>query len=341
MRRILVTGGCGFIGSNFVVHLVENRPDLSVVTLDKLNYAGNLANLARIEGNPRHRFVKGDICDRELVEGLLADGVDVIVNLAAETHVDRSIKDAAPFIMNNVMGVETLLSSALHCGVERFVQIGTDEVYGSLGKEGTFTEESPLQPNNPYSASKAAADLLIRAYHRTHGLNAVITRCTNNYGPFQFPEKAIPVFITNAVSDRPIPVYGDGMHVRDWIYVEDHCRAVEMIMERGRAGEVYNIGGGNEMPNIEMVRTILKELGKPESLIQHVKDRPGHDRRYALDSSKLQRELGWKPKVSLKDGLSRTIRWFRENQEWLNGVRSGAYMEYYRTHYHDAHGLRE
>jgi dTDP-glucose 4,6-dehydratase len=341
VKKILVTGGCGFIGSNFVVHLVENRPDLAVVTLDKLSYAGNLANLARIEGNPRHRFVKGDICDRALVESLLKDGVDIVVNFAAETHVDRSIKDASPFILNNVVGVETLLSAALRCGTKRFVQIGTDEVYGSLGSEGTFTEESPLQPNNPYSASKAGADLLVRAHHRTHGLDAVITRCTNNYGPFQFPEKAIPVFITNALADRPIPVYGDGLHVRDWIYVEDHCRAVEAIMEQGRAGEVYNIGGGNEMPNIEMVRTILKELGKPESLIQFVKDRPGHDRRYALDSSKLQRELGWKPKVSLREGLGMTIRWFRENAKWLEGVRSGDYMEYYRTHYHDAHGLRE
>jgi dTDP-glucose 4,6-dehydratase len=341
VKNILVTGGCGFIGSNFVVHLVENRPDLSVVTLDKLSYSGNLANLARIEGNPRHRFVKGDICDRELVEGLLGDGVDTVVNFAAETHVDRSIKDAEPFIRGNVMGVETLLAASRRAGVKRFVQIGTDEVYGSIEGSGKFTEESPLQPNNPYSASKAAADLLVRACHRTHGQDAVITRCTNNYGPFQFPEKAIPVFITNAMADRPIPVYGDGMHVRDWLYVEDHCRALEIVAERGRAGEVYNIGGGTEMPNLEMVRLILKELGKPESLIQFVKDRPGHDRRYALDASKLQRELGWKPKVSLAEGLSRTVRWFREHGDWLDGVRSGEYLEYYRRHYHDAHGLRE
>ena len=288
------------------VHRLELRApspahaqDVQVINLDKLTYAGNLENLAEVEGDARHRFVRGDICDESLVGRLLAEGVDAVVNFAAETHVDRSIQDPAPFILTNVGGTQALLSAARKNKVRRFVQVGTDEVYGSLGPSGRFTEDSPLQPNNPYSASKAAADLLVRAFHRTYGMDAVITRCTNNYGPFQFPEKAIPVFIGNALEDRPIPVYGDGLHVRDWLYVEDHCRAIEAVLERGRAGEIYNVGGGNELPNIELARLILRELKKPESLIQFVKDRPGHDRRYALDSSKLTRELGWKPLVSL------------------------------------------
>jgi len=299
LRKILVTGGCGFIGSNFVLHLLRTRKDVQVVNLDKLTYAGNLVNLSEIEGDPRHRFVHGDICDEALVARLLADGVDSVVNFAAETHVDRSIQDSAPFILTNVGGTHALLVAARKCKVRKFIQVGTDEVYGSLGPSGLFTEDSPLQPNNPYSASKAGADLLVRAFQRTYGMDATITRCTNNYGPFQFPEKAIPVFIGNALVDRPIPVYGDGLHVRDWLFVEDHCRAIEAVMERGRAGEVYNVGGANELPNIELARLILRELKKPESLIQFVKDRPGHDRRYALDSSKLSRELGWKPLVSL------------------------------------------
>ena len=320
MRKILVTGGCGFIGSNFVLHLLRTRKDLEVVNLDKLTYAGNLANLAEIEGDPRHRFVRGDICDEALVGRLLADGVDSVVNFAAETHVDRSIQDSAPFILTNVGGTHALLAAARKNKVRKFIQVGTDEVYGSLGPSGQFTEDSPLQPNNPYSASKAAADLLVRAFQRTYGMDATITRCTNNYGPFQFPEKAIPVFIGNALEDRPIPVYGDGLHVRDWLFVEDHCRAIEAVMERGRAGEVYNVGGGNELPNIELARLILRELKKPESLIQFVKDRPGHDRRYALDSSKLSRELGWKPLVSLAEGIPRTVRWYCEHQDWLRKV---------------------
>jgi dTDP-glucose 4,6-dehydratase len=336
-----VTGGCGFIGSNFVLHLLSTRKDLQVVNLDKLTYAGDLANLAEIEGDPRHRFVRGDICDEALVGQLLADGVDSVVNFAAETHVDRSIQDSAPFILTNVGGTHALLSAARKNKVRKFIQVGTDEVYGSLGPSGLFTEDSPLQPNNPYSASKAGADLLVRAFQRTYGMDATITRCTNNYGPFQFPEKAIPVFIGNALEDRPIPVYGDGLHVRDWLYVEDHCRALEAVMERGRAGEVYNVGGGNELPNIELARLILRELKKPESLIQFVKDRPGHDRRYALDSSKLARELGWKPLVSLSEGIPRTVRWYCEHQDWLRTVKSGEYQEYYRKHYHERHGLQE
>jgi dTDP-glucose 4,6-dehydratase len=341
LRKILVTGGCGFIGSNFVLHLLRTRKDLQVVNLDKLTYAGNLVNLSEIEGDPRHRFVHGDICDEALVARLLADGVDSVVNFAAETHVDRSIQDSAPFILTNVGGTHALLVAARKCKVRKFIQVGTDEVYGSLGPSGLFTEDSPLQPNNPYSASKAGADLLVRAFQRTYGMDATITRCTNNYGPFQFPEKAIPVFIGNALADRPIPVYGDGLHVRDWLFVEDHCRAIEAVMERGRAGEVYNVGGANELPNIELARLILRELKKPESLIQFVKDRPGHDRRYALDSSKLSRELGWKPLVSLAEGIPRTVRWYCEHQDWLRRVQTGEYQEYYRKHYHERHGLQE
>ena len=341
MRKILVTGGCGFIGSNFVLHLLRTRKDLQVVNLDKLTYAGNLVNLSEIEGDPRHRFVHGDICDEALVARLLADGVDSVVNFAAETHVDRSIQDSAPFILTNVGGTHALLTAARKNKVRKFIQVGTDEVYGSLGPSGLFTEDSPLQPNNPYSASKAGADLLVRAFQRTYGMDATITRCTNNYGPFQFPEKAIPVFIGNALEDRPIPVYGDGLHVRDWLFVEDHCRAIEAVMERGRAGEVYNVGGANELPNIELARLILRELKKPESLIQFVKDRPGHDRRYALDSSKLSRELGWKPLVSLAEGIPRTVRWYCEHQDWLRRVQTGEYQEYYRKHYHERHGLQE
>jgi len=339
--RILVTGGCGFIGSNFVLHMLQERPDVEIVNLDALTYAGNLASLADALDNPRHRFVRGNIGDEKLVAELLADGMDAVVNFAAETHVDRSIKDSRPFVRTNVQGTLNLLRLAREHGVGRFVQVSTDEVYGTLGPTGTFTEESPLQPNNPYSASKASADMLCRAFHETHDINVVVTRCTNNYGPFQFPEKAIPVFVGNALEDRPIPVYGDGLHVRDWLYVGDHCRAVAMVLEKGRPGEVYNVGGSNELPNIELVRLILKELGKPETLIQFVKDRPGHDRRYALDSSRLQRELGWKPRVALTDGIPMTVRWIRENRTWLDGVKSGAYQDYYREHYHERHGLKE
>ncbi len=340
-KRILVTGGCGFIGSNFILHLVRTRPDIEVIDLDNLTYAGNMENLAEIEGEARHRFVRGDICDAELVEALLKEGVEAVVNFAAETHVDRSIKDAAPFVRANVVGTQTLLTAAQKLGMPRFVQIGTDEVYGSLGPTGAFTEESPLKPNNPYSASKAGADLLVRSFCKTYGMNALITRCTNNYGPFQFPEKAIPLFIGNALEDRPIPVYGDGLHVRDWLYVVDHCRAIELVMEKGGPGEIYNIGGGNELPNIEMAKLILRELGKPETLIQHVKDRPGHDRRYSLDAEKLRSELGWQPQVTLAQGIPMTVRWYLEHRDWMAKVKSGAYQSYYRQHYHDRHGLQE
>jgi len=339
--RILVTGGCGFIGSNFVFHMLKEHPDVEVVNLDALTYAGNLANLAGALDNPRHRFVRGDIRDEKLVAGIMADGLDAVVNVAAETHVDRSIKDSRPFVRTNVEGTLNLLRLAREHGVGRFVQVSTDEVYGTLGPTGTFTEDSPLKPNNPYSASKAGADMLCRAFHETHGMHVTITRCTNNYGPFQFPEKAIPVFVGNALAGRPIPVYGDGLHVRDWLYVGDHCRAIATVLEKGRAGEVYNVGGSNELPNIELVRLILKELGKPDSLVQFVKDRPGHDRRYALDSSKLRHELGWEPQVALTDGIPMTVRWIRENRDWMESVKSGAYQDYYREHYHERHGLKE
>ena len=341
MNRILVTGGCGFIGANFVLHMRRTRPDVSVVNLDKLTYAGNLENLAELEGDARHEFVRGDIRDAALVDELMGRGMDAVVNFAAETHVDRSIQDCAPFVQTNVIGTQNLLESARRHKVERFVQVSTDEVYGSLGPSGTFVETSPLQPNNPYAATKTGADLLVRAFHKTHGMWTAITRCTNNYGPFQFPEKAIPVFIGNALQDRPIPVYGDGLHVRDWLFVEDHCRAIALVLEQGRAGEVYNIGGGNELPNIDLARIILRELGKPEALIQHVKDRPGHDRRYAMDSSKLRAELGWQPEVTLTDGIPKTVQWYLAHQEWMERVKSGAYQEYYRQHYHDQHGLKE
>lgn len=338
---MLVTGGCGFIGANFVLHLARTRNDIRILNLDKLTYAGNLENLAELEGNDRHTFVHGDICDDALADDLMAQGVDTVVNFAAETHVDRSIKDARPFLEANVLGTHTLLAAAKQHHVACFLQVSTDEVYGSLGPSGVFTENSPIQPNNPYSASKTAADMLVRSFHHTHGMNTLITRCTNNYGPFQFPEKAIPVFIGNALKNKPIPVYGDGLHVRDWIYVEDHCRAIETVMEKGEAGEVYNIGGGNELPNLELARLILKELGKPKALIQHVKDRPGHDRRYAMDAAKLRQQLGWRPQVTLREGIPLTVKWYLDHQDWLTRVKSGEYQDYYQQHYHEQHGLKE
>jgi len=341
MTRLLVTGGCGFIGSNFIHHILRTRRDWSLVNVDKLSYAGNLENLAEIQNDPRYWFVRADIADREQMTALASEGIDVIVNFAAETHVDRSILDPAFFIRNNVLGTESLLWAAKENRVARFVQISTDEVYGSLGPTGKFTEDSPLRPNNPYAASKAAADLLCRAFQHTYGLAVIITRCSNNYGPYQFPEKVIPVCISNALADRPLPLYGDGLNVRDWIYVEDHCRAIEAVIERGQPGEVYNIGSNQEMTNLELMRTILRVLGKPESLIQFVKDRPGHDRRYAMDSTRIQRELGWRPRVGFEEGIRRTVEWYQTHQDWLARVKSGAYREYYRQHYIERHGLKE
>lgn len=310
--KLLVTGGAGFIGSNFI-HFIHNKhQDWEVINLDKLTYAGNKKNLEGIAGS-RHRFVKGDIADPEVVAKLLGEGLEVIVNFAAESHVDRSIDDSAPFIENNIKGTQILLEAARRQGIKKFIQVSTDEVYGSLGATGVFREESPLAPNSPYSASKASADLLSRAYFKTYRLPVIVTRCSNNFGPRQFPEKFIPLTITNALKNKPIPLYGDGLNVRDWLYVTDHCRALEAVIINGREGEVYNIGGGQELTNLELAGEILKQLGKPASLIQFVKDRPGHDRRYAVDSSKIQRELGWCPAYDFKEALQKTIQWYVNN----------------------------
>jgi dTDP-glucose 4,6-dehydratase len=332
IRTILVTGGCGFIGSNFVRYVVDNY-DFKVINVDKLTYAGNLENVADISDNPNYEFVKGDIADMSLIESLVSRGIDVIVNFAAESHVDRSIEDSRIFIETNVLGTQVLLEAARKYGVSRFVQISTDEVYGSLGPQGSFMETSPLTPNSPYSASKTGADLLVRAYHKTYGMDTVITRCSNNYGPYQFPEKLIPLMISNALEEKPLPVYGDGMNVRDWIYVEDHCSAIDVIIQRARSGEVYNIGASNELPNIEIVKMILRQLNKPESLIKFVEDRPGHDRRYAIDSTKLRNDLGWNVVYSLEEGIDRTIRWYVENRPWWEKIKSGEYLRYYEKMY--------
>jgi dTDP-glucose 4,6-dehydratase len=333
MPILLVTGGCGFIGSNFVRHVLHADPSASVVNFDCLTYAGNLANLADVEGHSRYQFVKGDITDREAVRAAMRLGVTDVINFAAESHVDRSIQDSGPFVRTNVIGTQVLLDAAREFNVNRYVQVSTDEVYGSLGPTGAFTEETPLAPNSPYSASKAAADLLVRAYHHTFGLPAVITRCSNNYGPYQFPEKLIPLFVTNLLRDEPVPVYGDGMQVRDWIYVLDHCTGVEAAWRRGRPGEVYNFGGRCEKPNLELTKLLLKLLGKPESLIRYVQDRPGHDRRYAIDCAKAERELGWSPRVPFERGLRETIDWYRQNEAWVAGIRNKEYLKYYERQY--------
>jgi len=332
MNRLLVTGGAGFIGSDFIRYGLREHDDWQVVNLDKLTYAGNLENLKDIENDRRYRFVRGDITDRELVKKLLGEGVDTIVNFAAESHVDRSILDPSPFIETNNKGTQVLLEGARECGVTRFVQVSTDEVYGSL-EAGKFTEETSLSPNSPYAASKAAADLLCRAYYETYGLPVIITRCSNNYGPYQFPEKLIPLVATNAMEDSPIPVYGDGQNVRDWIHVEDHCRALDTVIRRGKVGEIYNIGADNEETNLELVRRILDIMSKPHTLIKFVTDRPGHDRRYALDATKLRQLTGWEPAHSFEEGLRRTVDWYRENQSWWRKIKSGEYAEYYRRMY--------
>jgi len=336
--KLLVTGGAGFIGSNFIHYIVRRYPHYHILNVDALTYAGNLENLRTIERHPNYRFVKADIADRAAMEPLFREGLDAVLNFAAESHVDRSIMQPDLFVRTNVLGTQTLLDLAKQYKVGKFVQISTDEVYGALGDTGLFTEETPLAPNSPYSASKAGADLLVRAYHETYGLNVNITRCSNNYGPYQFPEKLIPLMIRNAIEDKPLPVYGDGLHVRDWLYVEDHCSAVDLVLHKGVGGEVYNIGGNNERTNIEVVKTILAELGKPESLIRFVKDRPGHDRRYGIDATKIRRELGWKPKYSYETGIQETIRWYLANQDWMNQVVSGAYLQYYEQQYRDRQG---
>jgi len=331
--NILVTGGAGFIGANHVRWLLANTED-RVVNLDALTYAGNLENLAGLEAHPRYRFVRGDIGDRGLVRALLdGERIEAVVNFAAESHVDRSLDAPRLFLETNVLGTQTLLAAAREAGVGRFLQVSTDEVYGSLGAEGKFTEATPLAPNSPYAASKAAADLICRAYHHTFGFPVVITRCSNNYGPCQFPEKLIPLMIANALEGRPLPVYGDGLNVRDWLYVTDHCVALDLVLRRGRPGEVYNVGGDNELPNLELVRTLLRLLDRPESLIAFVADRPGHDRRYAIDATKIRRELGWTPAHRFADGLAATVRWYLDNRAWWEQIRSGAYREYYATLY--------
>ncbi|AAB86255.1 dTDP-glucose 4,6-dehydratase [Methanothermobacter thermautotrophicus str. Delta H] len=330
MEKILVTGGAGFIGSNFIRYMLQEHP-YHIINLDALTYCGNLENLRGVEDEPRYTFVRGSITDRKLVDGIIKD-VDAVINFAAESHVDRSIEDPEIFIRTNILGTQTLLEASRKHGVERFIQISTDEVYGSAEK-GYFTEETPLAPNSPYSASKASADLMVRAYHRTYGLPVNITRCSNNYGPYQFPEKLIPLMITNALENKPLPVYGDGMNVRDWIHVLDHCRAVDLVLHRGRVGEVYNIGGNSERRNIEIVELIVRELGKDESLIRFVEDRPGHDRRYAIDASKIRNELGWKPLYSFEEGIRETIRWYIDNRDWWENIKSGEYLRYYERMY--------
>ena len=330
--RLLVTGGCGFIGSNFVRMVLGERPEWEVVNLDKLTYAGRLENLADVAGDPRYRFVKGDICDPETVRDAMA-GCTAAVNFAAETHVDRSLLGAAHFIDTDIKGVLVLLEEARRVGLERFVQISTDEVYGSI-REGSFTEESVLNPRNPYSASKAGGDRLAYAYSATYGVPVVITRASNNYGPFQYPEKLIPLFVTNAVRDESLPLYGDGRNVRDWLHVADHCRAVLFILEHGAPGEVYNVAGGNERENIEITHEVLRLLGKPGSLIKPVQDRVGHDRRYSLDASKLRR-LGWSPQVPFEKGIEETVRWYVEHEAWWRPIKDhdGEFRRYYEEQY--------
>ena len=307
--RLLVTGGTGFIGSNFVHYILKKYPAYRIVNLDKLTYAGNLENLADIKGDSRHEFIHGDICDQDCVRTIISGGVDAVVNFAAESHVDRSILDSREFVRTNIEGTRNLLDISRENKIGRYIQISTDEVYGSLGDAGAFTENTPIAPNSPYSASKASADLLVGSYCRTHGFPAIITRCSNNYGPYQFPEKLIPLLITNAMADIPLPIYGDGLNIRDWIHVQDHCAAIDAVLHHGRTGEVYNAGGHEELPNIEVARRILAALGKDESLLTYVQDRPGHDRRYAIDSTKLENELGWRPLITFNDGLAETIAW--------------------------------
>ncbi len=317
MNRIVVTGGCGFIGSNYVRHLLATDPTVTIVNLDKLTYAGNPENLADLAADPRYQFVHGDIAHADAVDRALSGGADAIVHFAAESHVDRSILDSGPFMRTNVLGTQVLLDAVRRHRVPRMVHVSTDEVYGSLGPTGASNEDSPLVPNSPYAASKAAADLLVRSYVRTYGVPAIVTRCSNNYGPYQFPEKLIPLFITNLLRDEPVPVYGDGLQVRDWIHVQDHCAAIDLVRRCGRSGDIYNIGGHCEKTNLELTHLLLDILDRPRSLIRFVADRPGHDRRYALDCSKLERELGWRPTIAFEQGLRDTVRWYREHEAWV------------------------
>lgn len=348
MKNILVTGGAGFIGSNFIQYILDQQQDILLLNLDLLTYAGNLENLKSVENDPRYHFVKGDIRDRLLVNQLFDDyHFDTVVHFAAESHVDRSITDPEVFLTTNVLGTQVLLDAAkahwklapddkysreYRPGV-RYLQVSTDEVYGALGKTGMFTEEIPLSPNSPYSASKASADLLVRAYYHTYGLPVNITRCSNNYGPYQFPEKLIPLMIHNAQKNIPLPVYGDGMQIRDWLHVKDHCAAIHTVLERGINGEVYNIGGNNEKANIDIIKLILSQLDRPEELITYVKDRPGHDRRYAIDNTKITTQLGWKPVYTFEQGIRETIQWYLDNADWVSQITTGSYQKYYDTMY--------
>ena len=317
--RLLVTGGAGFIGNCFVRHILNKYPDYKVINLDALTYAGNLENLKDVENNPNYKFVHGNICDKKLVRELMAE-VDACVNFAAESHVDRSITGPEIFVETNIQGTLNLLQNAKEFKIDRYLQVSTDEVYGTLGKTGYFTEETPLAPNSPYSASKTGADLLVRAYYETYKMPVLTTRCSNNYGPYQYPEKLIPLFISNLLKGKQVPVYGDGMNVRDWLYVYDHCAAIDTVLHKGRIGEVYNIGGNNEKANIEITKLLIKELGKDESSIKYVEDRLGHDRRYAIDSSKIQKELGWSPSVTFEEGIKLTIDWYLKNQDWIEHI---------------------
>lgn len=347
MKNILVTGGAGFIGSNFVKYMLETY-DYNIINLDVLTYAGNLENLIEVQESPRYTFVRGDIRDRELVDSLFTEHeIDTVVNFAAESHVDRSIEDPEIFLTTNILGTQVLLDTAKkywkvniedkYCksfkeGV-KYLQVSTDEVYGTLGKEGMFTETTPLAPNSPYSASKASADMIVRAYHETFGMPVNITRCSNNYGPYQFPEKLIPLMINNCLNDRQLPVYGDGMQIRDWLHVKDHCTGIDTVLHKGETGEVYNIGGNNEKANIQIVKLIIKTLGKSEQLIKYVQDRPGHDRRYAIDNSKIATELGWAPSYTFEVGMEETIQWYLKHDEWMNNIVSGEYSNYLEKMY--------
>ena len=335
--NIIITGGAGFIGSNFVFHMLREHPQDRVICLDKLTYAGNLSTLSPVMGQDNFRFVKADICDRDAVYSLFAEEhPDVVVKFAAESHVDRSIENPAIFLETNIMGTAVLMDACRKYGIQRYHQVSTDEVYGDLPLDRPdlfFTETTPIHTSSPYSSSKASADLLVLAYHRTYGLPVTISRCSNNYGPYHFPEKLIPLMIINALHDKPLPVYGDGLNVRDWLYVEDHCRAIDLILQKGRVGEVYNVGGHNEMKNIDIVKLICKVLGKPESLIHHVTDRKGHDRRYAIDPTKIHEELGWLPETKFADGIKKTIQWYLDHEDWWQPIISGEYQQYYQKMY--------
>lgn len=335
--RILVTGGAGFIGSNFIRHILNKYRDYKIINLDKLTYAGNLDNLKGIENNPNYKFIEGDICDKEIVESIVKD-CDVIVNFAAETHVDRSIGDPDAFIRTDIFGTHTLLEAARKFNIKKFIQISTDEVYGSIDK-GSFSETDILKPSSPYSASKAGAEMLVNSYFVTFNLPVIITRSSNNFGPYQYPEKLIPLFVTNLIENKKVPVYGTGLNIRDWIYVIDNCEAIDFVLHNGQIGEIYNIGGGNEKTNLDITKMILKEVGKDESFIEYVKDRAGHDKRYALDCSKIKK-LGWKPRFSFENAMNETVKWYKENAEWWKNIKSGEFMKYYGQHYNERHGMK-